>query len=102
MDESSSVLEYLSIYLPRILMCEQAAKFLGQHFELRRSPQLDKIRREQETAHPDSGPQTATPPPSGAAAAECPEGTTPAEAANNPDDRTEREATRDADRDGRE
>ena len=24
----------LSIYLPRILMCEQAAKFLGQHFEL--------------------------------------------------------------------
>ena len=34
MDESSSVLEYLSIYLPRILMCEQAAKFLGQHFEL--------------------------------------------------------------------
>lgn len=76
--------------------------YLGQHFELRRSPQLDKIRREQETAHPDSGPQTATPPPSGAAAAECPEGTTPAEAANNPDDRTEREATRDADRDGRE
>ena len=102
MDESSSVLEYLSIYLPRILMCEKAAEFLGQHFELRRSPQLDKIRREQETAHPDSGPQTATPPPSGAAAAECPEGTTPAEAANNPDDRTEREATRDADRDGRE
>ena len=76
--------------------------YLGQHFELRRSPQLDKIRREQETAHPDSGPQTAPPPPSGAAAAECPEGTTPAEAANNPDDRTEREATRDADRDGRE
>ena len=34
MDDSSSVLEYLSIYLPRILMCEQAAKFLGQHFEL--------------------------------------------------------------------
>ncbi len=34
MDESSSVLEYLSIYLPRILMCEQAAKFLGQHCEL--------------------------------------------------------------------
>ena len=34
MDESSSVLEYLSIYLPRILMCEQAAGFLGQHFEL--------------------------------------------------------------------
>ena len=34
MDQSSSVLEYLSIYLPRILMCEQAAKFLGQHFEL--------------------------------------------------------------------
>ena len=34
MDESSSVLEYLSIYLPRILMCEQAAEFLVQHFEL--------------------------------------------------------------------
>lgn len=34
MDESSSVLEYLSIYLPRIMMCEQAAEFLGQHFEL--------------------------------------------------------------------
>lgn len=34
MDESSSVLEYLSIYLPRILMCEKAAEFLGQHFEL--------------------------------------------------------------------
>lgn len=34
MDDSSSVLEYLSIYLPRILMCEQAAEFLGQHFEL--------------------------------------------------------------------
>ncbi len=34
MDDSSSVLEYLSIYLPRILMCEQAAAFLGQHFEL--------------------------------------------------------------------
>ena len=34
MDESSSVLEYLSIYLPRILMCETAAEFLGQHFEL--------------------------------------------------------------------
>ena len=33
-DESSSVLEYLSIYLPRILMCEKAAEFLGQHFEL--------------------------------------------------------------------
>ena len=34
MDESSSVLEYQSIYLPRILMCERAAEFLGQHFEL--------------------------------------------------------------------
>ena len=34
MDESSSVLEYLSIYLPRIMMCEKAAEFLGQHFEL--------------------------------------------------------------------
>ena len=33
-NESSSVLEYLSIYLPRILMCEQAAEFLGQRFEL--------------------------------------------------------------------
>lgn len=34
MDESSSVLEYLSIYLPRILMCEKACEFLGQRFEL--------------------------------------------------------------------
>lgn len=34
MDESSSVLEYLSIYLDRILMCERACEFLGQHFEL--------------------------------------------------------------------
>lgn len=34
MDESSSVLEYLSIYLDRILMCEKAAQFLGQRFEL--------------------------------------------------------------------
>ena len=34
MDLSSSVLEYLSIYMPRIIMCEQAAAFLGQSFEL--------------------------------------------------------------------
>ncbi|NLO85753.1 MAG: phosphohydrolase, partial [Clostridiales bacterium] len=34
MNGSSSVLEYLSIYLPRILMCEQACEFLGQRFEL--------------------------------------------------------------------
>ncbi|MDD3336111.1 MAG: HD domain-containing protein [Eubacteriales bacterium] len=34
MNETSSVLEYLSIYLPRILMCEQACEFLGQRFEL--------------------------------------------------------------------
>ena len=34
MDETSSVLEYLSIYLDRILMCEKAAAFLGQRFEL--------------------------------------------------------------------
>ncbi len=34
MDKSSSVLEYLSIYLPRILMCEKAARFLKQEFEL--------------------------------------------------------------------
>ena len=34
MDESSSVLEYLSIYLSRIIMCEKAAAFLGQSFEL--------------------------------------------------------------------
>ena len=34
MDDSSSVLEYLSIYMPRIVMCEQAAEFLGQYFEL--------------------------------------------------------------------
>ncbi len=34
MDASSSVLEYLSIYLPRIIMCEKAAAYLGQSFEL--------------------------------------------------------------------
>ncbi|NLV58641.1 MAG: HD domain-containing protein [Clostridiales bacterium] len=34
MDESSSVLEYLSIYLSRIIMCEKAAAFLGQGFDL--------------------------------------------------------------------
>lgn len=34
MDETSGVMEYLSIYLPRILMSEQAARFLGQRFEL--------------------------------------------------------------------
>jgi len=34
MDATSSVLEYMSIYLPRIIMCEKAAKFLGQSFDL--------------------------------------------------------------------
>jgi metal-dependent HD superfamily phosphatase/phosphodiesterase len=34
MDDSSSVLEYLQIYLPRIVMCEQAAAFLKCSFEL--------------------------------------------------------------------
>ena len=34
MDKSSSVLEYLSIYMPRIIMCEKAAAFLGQEFQL--------------------------------------------------------------------
>ena len=34
MDNSSSVLEYLSIYMPRIIMCEKAAAFLGQSFQL--------------------------------------------------------------------
>ncbi|MCL1854451.1 MAG: phosphohydrolase [Clostridia bacterium] len=34
MDESSSVLEYLSIYLSRIIMCEKAAAYLGQAFDL--------------------------------------------------------------------
>ena len=34
MDETSSVMEFLSIYMSRILMCEQAAAFLGQRFEL--------------------------------------------------------------------
>ena len=34
MDDSSSVLEFLSIYMARITMCEQAAAFLGCHFEL--------------------------------------------------------------------
>ncbi|MBN1776575.1 MAG: HD domain-containing protein [Clostridiales bacterium] len=34
MNNTSSVLEYLNIYLPRILMCEKAARFLKQEFEL--------------------------------------------------------------------
>ena len=34
MDSSSSVLEFLSIYLSRIQMCESAAQFLSQRFEL--------------------------------------------------------------------
>ena len=34
MDGSSSVLEYLQIYLPRIVMCETAAKYLDCSFEL--------------------------------------------------------------------
>ena len=34
MDDTSSVMEYLTIYLERIQMCEAAAKFLGQRFEL--------------------------------------------------------------------
>ena len=34
MDNTSSVLEFLSLYMSRIMMCEQAATFLGQRFEL--------------------------------------------------------------------
>ena len=34
MDSTSSVLEFLSIYMSRIVMCEKAAQFLGQRFEL--------------------------------------------------------------------
>ena len=34
MDSTSSVLEFLSIYMSRITMCEKAAAFLGQRFEL--------------------------------------------------------------------
>lgn len=34
MDDSSSVMEYLTIYLERIQMCEAAADFLGQRFQL--------------------------------------------------------------------
>lgn len=34
MDETSSVMEYLQIYLSRIVMCEQAAAFLRCSFEL--------------------------------------------------------------------
>ena len=34
MDDTSSVLEYLQIYLPRIVMCEQAAAFLKCSFDL--------------------------------------------------------------------
>ena len=34
MDDTSSVLEYLQIYLPRIVMCEKAAAFLHCSFDL--------------------------------------------------------------------
>jgi len=34
MDESSSILEYLQIYMPRIVMCEQAATYLNCTFDL--------------------------------------------------------------------
>lgn len=34
MDDTSSVMEFLSIYLSRIEMCEKAAEFLSQRFEL--------------------------------------------------------------------
>ena len=34
MDASSSVMEYLQIYMSRIAMCEQAAKFLKCSFDL--------------------------------------------------------------------
>jgi metal-dependent HD superfamily phosphatase/phosphodiesterase len=34
MDDTSSVMEYLTIYLERIQMCEAAAGFLGQRFQL--------------------------------------------------------------------
>lgn len=34
MDESSSVMEYLQIYMSRIIMCEQAAAFLKCSFDL--------------------------------------------------------------------
>ncbi len=34
MDDTSSVMEYLTIYLERIQMCEAAAAFLGQRFQL--------------------------------------------------------------------
>jgi metal-dependent HD superfamily phosphatase/phosphodiesterase len=34
MDESSSILEYLQIYMPRIALCETAAEFLSCSFEL--------------------------------------------------------------------
>ncbi len=34
MDDTSSVMEYLTIYLERIQMCESAAEFLGQRYML--------------------------------------------------------------------
>ena len=34
MDESSSVMEYLQIYMSRIVMCEEAAAYLGCGFDL--------------------------------------------------------------------
>ena len=34
MDESSSVMDFMEIYLTRMQMCEEAANFLGCRFEL--------------------------------------------------------------------
>ncbi len=34
MDSTSSVMEYMQIFMPRMIMCEKAAKFLGCSFEI--------------------------------------------------------------------
>ena len=34
MDETASVMDFMSIYMSRMLMCEKAAKFLGCRFEI--------------------------------------------------------------------
>ena len=52
MDDSSSVMEYLQIYMSRIVMCEKAAAFLHCSFDLvingqsiNNSPEPEKAER---------------------------------------------------------
>ncbi|MCL2556088.1 MAG: phosphohydrolase [Firmicutes bacterium] len=55
MDDSGSVLEYLQIYLQRVLLTEQAAKFLGCHFELMINGVIINQRRKAVECAPEDG-----------------------------------------------